>query len=47
VQHSDELESTIRQHVDESRSALDEQYELLFREELGELRFVETETAAG
>jgi len=47
VRHSEELNSTIRQHVERSRSALDEQDELLFRQEIGELRLVETETAAG
>ena len=47
VQHSEELNRTIRQRVERLRSALDEQYELLFRQEIGELRLVETETAAG
>ncbi len=47
VQHSDDLKRTIRQRVEEARSALDEQYEHLFEEELGQLRLAETETAAG
>jgi polysaccharide pyruvyl transferase WcaK-like protein len=47
VQHSDELNRMIRQHVERSRSALAEQYELLFREELGQLPLIETESAAG
>lgn len=47
VQESDELRCAIRQRVERLRAALDEQYELLFREELGEVEFVETETAAG
>ena len=47
VKHSDDFKRTIRQRVDEARSALDEQYELLFEEEFGQLRLAETETAAG
>ena len=47
AQHSDELGRMIRQQVERSRMALEEQYELLFPEELGHLRLVETETAAG
>ena len=47
VQHSEDLKRTIRQQVEENRSALEEQYELLFEEGLGQPRLAEPETAAG
>ena len=47
VQHSDDLERTIQLRVEKARSALDEQYGLLFEEELGQPRLAATEPAAG